>query len=249
MGIIGCCNDFKKCSDEAKCIKKDQDYILGEKCLYEENLKKGLNFYTTYNENNAARKREYELQIKDTVKELKTEIKSTKEARAADHNYICIDGRYFVIGKRSGYQGYTLFLEKDVREELGKLFRKLSVEFTDTPNEKLFIDEKWADDNPACYRAILCIGSEENRYNISNYNYRALTNSTARAIKAFLNDAGLSVMIETIGRGIKSTPNYNKQKTTQKVTPPTKAPKKEIVQTPSIQPAQQLSFEDLGLCI
>lgn len=65
---IGCCSHFKQCSDLGDCVNKG---ILEFKdCMYKENLMKGLNFYTEYNENNRKRKEEYELSFKNINIEL-----------------------------------------------------------------------------------------------------------------------------------------------------------------------------------
>lgn len=60
--MIGCCSSFKECSDRASCIHEEGSYLHEElkSCYYKENLMKGLNFYTEYNENNQKRKQEYE---------------------------------------------------------------------------------------------------------------------------------------------------------------------------------------------
>lgn len=60
--MIGCCHNFKKCSDLGECLYKKNHPLYNDfkDCYYHENLKKGLNFYTEYNENNRRKKEEYE---------------------------------------------------------------------------------------------------------------------------------------------------------------------------------------------
>lgn len=58
-----------KCSDLGECLYKEGDPLYEDfkNCYYHENLKKGLNFYTEYNDNNKKRKEEYEKKLLNEI--------------------------------------------------------------------------------------------------------------------------------------------------------------------------------------
>ena len=78
---LGCCSSFKKCSDLGQCIHEaDLKYdgpVEFHRCGYKENLDKGLNFYTEYNENNKRRKEEYKTSLLEDLERLKSIDKLT----------------------------------------------------------------------------------------------------------------------------------------------------------------------------
>lgn len=49
--MMGCCSQFKKCSEKNDCIYESSSNLqlkqLSEDCFYHRNLHKGLNFYRT----------------------------------------------------------------------------------------------------------------------------------------------------------------------------------------------------------
>lgn len=163
-----------------------------------ENLDKGLNFYTPYNENNLRKKQAYTQSLEKSSSNI---ISSTLSKKSSDsnHSYMLINGRLFSIGRRSNNKGITLYLNKEEKSKMANNFPGIFI--VNKPGEFL-ADESWSEDTPAWYRVILCLGENySERYNISNYNYRALTRSTAEKIKAFfITEKNLNILIETLGR-------------------------------------------------
>lgn len=201
---LGCCNSFKECSDAGRCIHETDTRLHGilnyKECLYKENLDKGLNFYTEYNENNQARAEEYKAKIEvvklESVKDdKKRELNSTKNKRSKK-NYIEIPNRLFYIGKRGKYNGYTYSLSQDEQEELISETNKYGVNLTDIENPDKFIDET-LENNERCNCKIVIVLKDE-KYNISNYDHKGLKKETAVKIASYLINKGINAEIEEI---------------------------------------------------
>lgn len=195
--MLGCCSSFKKCSDAGRCIHETDTRLHGvldyENCLYKENIDKGLNFYTEYNDNNRARAEKYKAQIEQDVKETTSISMQNKQK---NKTYIEIFNRIYSIGKRSDYKGYTYDLSKEEREQAIAEFLKYDILCTDTEDTDKFIDEN-IENNELCNCKIVVILNKQ-KYNIANYNNRGLKKETAIEIADFLIQNKIEVEIEEI---------------------------------------------------
>lgn len=160
---FGCCHAFKECSDAGHCIMHDLIKSEGG-CLYKENLDKGLNFYTEYNENNQRRANEHNQ--RQNTKE--TKEKGSQINRKYRGAYIEIPNRLFTIGKRSSYKGWTYRLDQEESEKVANVLKQYKINCSSCPNESKFHNEGGSDEDRANCRVILVINGEE--FNIANYN-------------------------------------------------------------------------------
>lgn len=117
-----------------------------------------------------------------------------------------IGNRQFYIGRRSTYGNYSYKLDdEDVEkirtaiEEIGKLELHKGLDY------KLCHNDITSDRNRACCQVIWTIGDK--RYNIKNFNVRAVIEDTAKKIRAYLLSKGFSASVEFIGR--KTTQSHN----------------------------------------
>lgn len=172
---FGCCNDFEKCSDLARCIHEGDS--LYKDCMYRENLDKGLNFYTEYNEHNEARAEEY----------ARSKLKQKYEGL-----FVEIPNRIFYIGKREKYRGWTYRLELEGTKEIIEKLNIYSVFATITPDKEKFKDEPVNNEQSGN----VIVKLDEVEYNIKNYNCRALKLSTMKKIASYLVKKGLDAEVE-----------------------------------------------------
>lgn len=213
LAKIGCCSSFKACSNAGKCVEVDS--LLYEEffseCYYEENLSKGLNFYTEYNENNQARADEYKLsQMDDKVEtepinellggitltsetiDNKFEIKNDKYKNA----YIVIDDRQFFIGTRGGYKNYTFSLGSNGIIKLIEDLKNYSVEIDTDYVETKFIDEQGCDTDRAEWRVHIIIADIS--YHIVNSNFNTIRRDTAIMLADHFSDLGFKASCECL---------------------------------------------------
>ncbi len=208
---MGCCHNFKKCSDAGYCLYEIGHPVPGdiefEECLYKENLDKGLNFYTEYNENNKLIKEKYEAKQldKDSIKviPISAEIKenSTETVRKSTRTYLEIPNRLFLISKR-GYGGWGKSLDDEDKENLTEILKEKGLTCHTEDIESMLKDEEIKGNERCDSRVILKIGDSD--YTIQNYNIRCLKNETAVKIASHLIKRGLDADIE-IMQGFKGS--------------------------------------------
>lgn len=215
--MLGCCSSFKKCSDTGRCIHETDTRLHGvldyEKCLYKENIDKGLNFYTEYNDNNRARAEEYKCKIEQDVKETTSIPMQNKQK---NKTYIGIFNRIYSIGKRSDYKGYTYDLSKEEREQVITEFLKYDISCTDTEDLDKCIDEN-IENNELCNCKIV-VTLNKQKYNIANYNNRGLKKETAITVADFLIKNKIEAEIEEINNFSSSKTIKTFKQTEDKVT-------------------------------
>ncbi|KXG77381.1 hypothetical protein [Thermotalea metallivorans] len=124
--------------------------------------------------------------------------------------YIEIQGRLFRIGKRRDYQRDTQGLSPQEQEEIKNLLK-------DDPriwHERMIIekclDEKVSDRDRAVCRVFISIG--DLKYNIHNYNGKAVTERTALMIRDYFREHGFGAAVEYVGSKV-SKPINKKTKT------------------------------------
>lgn len=221
---FGCCNKFKECSDAGCCISIEFENEEGG-CLYKENLDKGLNFYTEYNENNQLRADEYNQrqnnkETKDKFNQIAIEYKGT---------FIEIPNRFFYIGRRGSYRGWTFSLDKDESKQLVDTLEQHGINSSSNPDESKYHDEVVSDEERANCRVVLKL--EDAEYNISNYNNYVLKKVTAIKIASYLDKHALKCEIEELN-GFKGNRILNKievPKSSVKVKKNEKQVKQEII--------------------
>lgn len=195
--ILGCCSSFKKCSDAGKCVHETDTRLHGildyEECLYKENIDKGLNFYTEYNENNRARAEEYKAKTRDNTKEA---LSISIQNRHGNKTYIEVPNRLFSIGKRSNYNGYTYSLSEDEGKQLTAEIKKYGVFCTDIEDQDKFMDE--IIENGELCNCKIVITLDKQKYNIANYNDRGLKMGTAVKVASFMIKNKIDAEIEEI---------------------------------------------------
>lgn len=219
---IGCCSSFKKCSDAGRCVEIDNpDYEEEFKeCYYNENLEKGLNFYTEYNENNRAIAEEYKRKIEDKAtllinqdndpkndmlqiedsSEGTTDIIIEETSNKQDkykNAYLVINDRQFYIGTRGGYKNYTFGLGTIGIDKLKDSLVDIPIEFDTEALDDKFYDEDGTTIDRAEWRVCVNIGDIE--YHIMNSNLYALKESTSRMVAEYFTDLGLKTVCECIG--------------------------------------------------
>ncbi|AOT68365.1 hypothetical protein [Geosporobacter ferrireducens] len=111
--------------------------------------------------------------------------------------YLLIDGRMYRVGKRAAYGAYTYPLERQEIKALSDILEKAGLTCTERISSNLCTEEKNEGDERACCKVILTL--EEHKYNIHNYDGRALKESTCSKIKNALNKLGFGAAIEVIG--------------------------------------------------
>lgn len=195
---LGCCNDFKKCSDAGTCLFEiGHENIAGiefKECLYKENLDEGLNFYTEYNENNRLRKDEYEEKIQEekSNKILDLPIKTKKKCTKT---YIEIPNRLFLVTKR-GYGWWSRDLDNEERSEFVETLKSKGLICHMEHIENLFKDEELAENDRCNSKVRLKI--DDKNYVIHNYNCRGLKQVTAEKVANYLVKKGLDADVEVV---------------------------------------------------
>jgi hypothetical protein len=229
---IGCCSDYKKCSDAGCCIKTDSSLYdeLYKDCLYAVNLNKGLNFYTPYNENNKARAEEYKrkqdntglsigAKVKDNTTESSISNSDERHTERYKNAYIVIGGRQFYIGRRSGNGGLTYSLGnegvKKLISDIGELPIEVDTEFI----ESKFVDENGSQQDRVEWKPYITIG--DTKYNLMNSNMRALKESTSRMLADYFSGLGIETVCECMGNSRKDFTSLRKDtlKTVQNTKP------------------------------
>lgn len=188
---FGCCNSFEECSDLGSCIHEGEPMYEG--CMYKENLDKGLNFYTKYNENNQKRASEYLKNKQALEQKAKIEVKQT-DKKTNKGTYIEIPNRIFRIGRRGSYRGWTYDLDD---EESSVVINKLkSYDIHCTKEIDLSKCKSESSNDTPCSRVILDLDGD--KYNISNHDMKAVKKDTAVKIASYLSKRGLKCEIEVI---------------------------------------------------
>lgn len=111
--------------------------------------------------------------------------------------YIVINSRMFYIGRRSSFGSFTYSLSKDEREELVEIFKSKGVELHENIKFSLCRNDLTSDNNRACCLVILTI--HDKKYNIKNFNIRAMIETTALEIRNYLREKGFMAAIQVIG--------------------------------------------------
>lgn len=114
-----------------------------------------------------------------------------------DNVFIEIDNRLFYIGRRSSYGSYTYNFLKKEKETLIEQFKKRDIKVFEKINFKLCEIDLTSDKNRACCLVILTV--KDKKYNIKNFNTRAITESTAIKIRDFFRVKGLMAAIQYLG--------------------------------------------------
>jgi hypothetical protein len=159
--------------------------------------------------------------------------------------YIEISGRMFHIGKRSDYHRDTRSLNQQEREELKQQFKDDSVIWHEGMLLEKCVDEKVSDTDRAVCRVFVSIRQE--KYNIHNYNSRAVTEKTAFMIRDFLRKYGIGAAVEYVGTKVSKVvvkAETTQVKTEQKI--PETRKKIEVRIDPKAEPiiGKQISFDE-----
>ncbi|MCT4564989.1 MAG: hypothetical protein N4A68_11855 [Maledivibacter sp.] len=152
------------------------------------------------------------------------------DRRSGGSTYIKINDRLFLIGKRGSYGGYTYYLESDERKTLEGLFYALNIELVDKAVYSQCEVENVSDHDRACCKVILTLYGV--KYNIMNFNVRALRESTAQEVRNFFREFGLFAATEYVG----------KKSTVPIVTKKGKVEKKALIRNRISEFAEQLSM-------
>jgi sulfur carrier protein ThiS len=155
--------------------------------------------------------------------------------------YLEIKGRMFHIGKRSDYHRDTRPLNQQEREDLKGQFKDGSILWHEGMLLEKCVDEKFSDTDRAVCRVFLSIGQE--KYNIHNYNGRAVTEKTAFTIRDFLRKYGIGAAVEYVGTKV-SKAVVPQEKTEPKI--PETRKKIEVRIVPKAVPmvGKQISFDE-----
>jgi hypothetical protein len=131
-------------------------------------------------------------------------------------SFIEIQGRLFSIGERSSYGGYTRSLSKSALDELNSKINIRGVALVSQVNFKKIQVEKVSEENRAHCKVILTIDGI--KYNIQNFNSRALTHDTAKGIRELFVENGYLCAIEQFGTSGYGHKRNNKITTSNKST-------------------------------
>lgn len=201
MAMLGCCSSFIKCSNAGKCIYEGDPNFHGyfdfNECLYKENIDKGRNFYTEYNENNRRRAEEYKIKIENS-KEIKEKANEENKVtnKPSSRTYIEIPNRLFSIGKRNNYNGYTYGLTDEEREELISVIKEYGVCCTNIESQGQFIEEVYGNNQRCNCKVVISLNDQ--KYNITNYDHKGLRKDTAVKIASYLIKNNIESEIEEI---------------------------------------------------
>lgn len=202
--LLGCCHSFIKCSEAGRCVHETDTRLHGilnyKECLYKENLDKGHNFYTEYNENNRARAEEYKAKTEEAIKEVEKGIQENIEtvvrSKKSSKTYIEIPKRLFSVGKRSSYNGYTYNLNEEERKYFIKEMENYEIECTYLDETEKFFDEITEENTRCNCKVVFTLNDQQ--YNISNYDYKGIKKETAVKVASYLIKKGINAEIEEI---------------------------------------------------
>ncbi|MBB6218210.1 hypothetical protein HNQ80_004350 [Anaerosolibacter carboniphilus] len=159
--------------------------------------------------------------------------------------YFEIDGRMFHVGKRGDYHRDTRSLNQQERETFKQQFKEGSIIWQERMLIEKCIDEKVSDTDRAVCRVFL--STEKEKYNIHNYNGRALTEKTAFMIRDFFRNHDIGAAVEYVGSKASKTVVKSEApqvKADQKI--PETRKKAEVRIDPKAEPiiGKQISFDD-----
>lgn len=114
--------------------------------------------------------------------------------------FVKIDGRLFFIGRRSSNPkaSYTYDLLEEEKEELKKYMRHFNIKIIEKIDFRFCEVDRTSDSNRACCLVILTVGGK--KYNVKNFNTRAVTESTAFHIRDYFRLKGIMAAIQYIGQ-------------------------------------------------
>lgn len=116
--------------------------------------------------------------------------------------YLEIQDRLFHIGKRRSYNNDTQALSQSERDSMKELFGQRNIPLLEDMTLEKCVEEIVSDQDRAICRIVLTIG--EDKYNIHNFNGRAITEKTAAEIRRVFMEMSFAAAIEYVGK--KSVP-------------------------------------------
>ncbi|WP_202707638.1 hypothetical protein [Sporosalibacterium faouarense] len=143
-------------------------------------------------------------------KRLKQGYNFYSEEHKKNKFYLVINNRQFYIGKRSSYGSYTYSLDYNQKQELLKQLDEINIYHTEKQVfNRCKVEKTTETDRAYC---IVVITIDGIKYNVQNFNIRAIKKSTASEIKRYFINKGIAAYIERIGKKAASIKKYKMKK-------------------------------------
>jgi hypothetical protein len=164
--------------------------------------------------------------------------------------YIDIQGRLFHMGKRRDYNRDTHRLDDQEQEEIKGLFKDTKVRWHERMVIEKCIDEIVGDTDRAVCRVFVTM--ENLKYNVHNYNGKALIEKTALMIRDFFRCHGLGAAVEYMGPKVSRQVVKERAETGKCILSGEEVRKKVEIHVDSKAKqlvGKQISFEEYVLCM